>query len=51
MNIFIYISEIQTLLKTYIQKLGFILIKFASLVYTLGCNVSWIYKHRDWKET
>ena len=33
-------------IKTQSQKLGYLL-KLVTLVYTLYCNVSWVYKHKD----
>ena len=42
----IYISEIRILLKTNSQKLGYILTKLVTLVNTLNCNISKIYKHK-----
>ena len=42
----IYISEILVLNKTHSEKFNYML-KLVTFVYTLDCNISWIYKHKD----
>ena len=34
-------------LKPILKNYGIYLLKLVTLIYTLDCNVAWIYKHKD----
>ena len=37
--------------KPILKNPGTYLLKLATVAYTLNCNVSWIYKHKDYHQT